>query len=73
MVEWGLTPLRAMQAATASGSELLRLPLVGTVEPGKEADVVLYAGNPLEDIGALLSPHLVMKAGDVVAGEGVAP
>ena len=69
MVQWGMTPLKAMQAATANGAELLRLPLVGTVEQGKEADLVLYEGNPLEDIGALLSPRLVMKAGDIVAGE----
>lgn len=69
MVRWGMTPLKAMQAATANGAELLRLPMVGTVEAGKEADLVLYDGNPLEDIGALLSPRLVMKAGDVVAGE----
>jgi imidazolonepropionase-like amidohydrolase len=69
MVQWGMTPLKAMQAATANGAELLRLPLVGTVEQGKEADLVLYDGNPLEDIGALLSPRLVMRAGDIVAGE----
>ena len=70
MVQWGMTPLKAMQAATATGSELLRLPLVGSVAPGKEADIVLFDGNPLEDITRVLAPRLVMKAGDVVVGEG---
>ncbi len=68
MVEWGMTPLKAMQAATANGAELLRLPLVGTIEMGKEADLVLFDGNPIEAIEHVLSPVLVMKAGDVVAG-----
>lgn len=70
MVQWGMTPLKAMQAATANGAELLRLPTVGTVETGKGADLVLYDTNPLEDISAALTPRLVMKGGDVVAGEG---
>jgi imidazolonepropionase-like amidohydrolase len=68
MVEWGMTPLKAMQAATANGAELLRLPLVGTIEVGKEADLVLFDGNPIDAIEHVLSPVLVMKAGDVVSG-----
>jgi len=68
MVEWGMTPLQAMRAATATGAELLRLPLVGTVEGGKEADLVLYEGNPVESIEQVLTPRLVLRAGDVVAG-----
>jgi imidazolonepropionase-like amidohydrolase len=66
MVEWGMTPLKAMQAATANGAELLRLPLVGTVDAGKEADLVLFDGNPIDAIEQVLAPVLVMKAGDVV-------
>ena len=61
-------PLKAMQAATASGAELLRLPLVGTIEEGKEADLVLFDGNPAEAIEHVVSPLMVLKAGDVVAG-----
>ncbi|MGH2594570.1 MAG: amidohydrolase family protein [Actinomycetota bacterium] len=66
MVEWGMTPLKAMQAATANGAELLRLPLVGTVEAGKEADLALFDGNPIEAIEQVLAPVLVMRAGDAV-------
>lgn len=68
MVEWGLTPLKAMQATTSNAAELLRLPEVGTVEAGKAADLVLYDANPVEQIDAVLKPVLVMKAGEVVGG-----
>ncbi len=68
MVEWGLTPLRAMQAATSNAAELLRMPHVGSVERGKAADLVLYESNPVEEIEAVLKPAVVMKAGEVVAG-----
>jgi imidazolonepropionase-like amidohydrolase len=68
MVQWGMTPLKAMQAATANGAELLRLPSLGTVEEGKGADLVLFDGNPAESIEHVVSPLLVMKGGDVVAG-----
>ncbi len=68
MVEWGVTPVRALQAATSNAAELLRLPEVGTIEEGKSADLVLWEGNPLDDISALLAPRLVMLGGEVVAG-----
>jgi imidazolonepropionase-like amidohydrolase len=73
MVAWGMTPLRAMQAGTANGAALLGLDAVGTVEAGKEADLVLYDGNPLEEMALLLTPRLVLRAGDVVAGELTPP
>jgi imidazolonepropionase-like amidohydrolase len=68
MVEWGMTPLRAMQAATSVGADLLRLPEVGTIEPGKAADLVLLDADPIEEIDAVLKPAMVMKAGEVAAG-----
>jgi imidazolonepropionase-like amidohydrolase len=66
MVEWGLSPLNAMRAATANGAELLRVPEVGTVEVGKQGDLVLYDANPVENIEAVLSPRAVWKAGEAV-------
>jgi imidazolonepropionase-like amidohydrolase len=69
MTAWGLTPVKALQAATSNAADLLRLPEVGTVEEGKAADLVLYDGNPLEEIEVLLKPALVMKAGEVVVGQ----
>jgi imidazolonepropionase-like amidohydrolase len=63
MVDWGMSALAAMRAATANGAELLRLPDVGTIEAGKLADLVLYAANPADDISAVLSPAGVWKSG----------
>lgn len=68
MVEWGLTPLKAMRAATSNAAELLRAGQIGTIEPGKAADLVLYDADPLDQIEAVLKPGLVMRAGEVVAG-----
>jgi imidazolonepropionase-like amidohydrolase len=70
MVEWGLTPLKALEAATSNAALLLRLAEVGTIEEGKAADLVLWKSNPVDDVTALLSPALVMKAGEVFAGPG---
>jgi imidazolonepropionase-like amidohydrolase len=42
--------------------------MAGRVQAGAEADLVLYDGDPLEEIERLLSPLLVLRAGDVVAG-----
>jgi imidazolonepropionase-like amidohydrolase len=68
MVEWGLTELKALQAATSNAAELLRVPEIGTVEEGKAADLVLYDGDPAEEIDLILKPALVLKAGEVVSG-----
>ena len=68
MVEWGLTALRAMRAATSEAAELLRLPDVGTVKAGNAADLVLYDADPIEGIDAVMKPALVMKAGEIVVG-----
>jgi imidazolonepropionase-like amidohydrolase len=68
MVEWGLTPLKALQAATSNAARLLRVDdRVGTVQEGKVADLVLYDGNPLDEIEAVLKPALVLRAGERVA------
>ena len=68
MVEWGLTPLRAMRAATSDAAELLRMPEVGSVRPGAAADLCVYDADPLEHIEAVLTPRTVLKAGEVVWG-----
>jgi len=69
MVDWGLTPLKALQAATSNAAELLRVSdTVGTVEVGKVADLVVWEGSPLEDVSSLLTPAMVMLGGDIVHG-----
>jgi imidazolonepropionase-like amidohydrolase len=69
MAEWGLSPLRAMRAATSDAAALLGRPDLGRIAAGVQADLLLFHENPLEEIGAVLKPALVLKNGDVVAGE----
>lgn len=67
MVEAGMDPMRAIQAATSVAAELLRLEQeIGAVKPGYRADLVAVPGNPLESIGLLHNVSFVMKAGAVV-------
>lgn len=48
----GLTPREALQAATRSAAEALGHPELGVIAPGKQADLLLLAANPLKEIGA---------------------
>jgi imidazolonepropionase-like amidohydrolase len=66
MVEYGMKPLDAIRSATVRTAELLRMDKqLGTLEPGKLADVIAVDGDPLQDIGALRRVAFVMKAGEV--------
>jgi imidazolonepropionase-like amidohydrolase len=71
MVEWGMTPLAAMRAATSAAVDLLRVGDRGRIVEGAIADLVLYAEDPLESIDALITPRTVFRDGEVVAGEPV--
>ena len=67
MVKLGLTPLQAIQAATVNDADLLGWSdKVGTIEPGKWADVVAVDGDPLADVTTLERVKFVMKGGEVV-------
>jgi imidazolonepropionase-like amidohydrolase len=71
MSEYGLGPFRAIQAATSDAAALLGLAgEVGTLEPGKQADLILVAGVPLAEPELWRDPArivFVMQAGRVVA------
>ena len=70
LVRGGMTPLQAIQAATVNASQLLgREKEIGTVEPGKYADLVAVEGDPLTDIGAMEHVVFVMKGGDVIKNQ----
>jgi imidazolonepropionase-like amidohydrolase len=67
MVEWGMTPLQAIQAATVHAADLLgRADQVGAVAPKLYADLVAVQGDPLTDITELERVRWVMKGGAVV-------
>ena len=66
MIQWGLTPMQAIQSATSHAAELLGWSdRVGSVAPGLYADLIAVAGNPLEDITELERVKFVMKGGVV--------
>jgi imidazolonepropionase-like amidohydrolase len=50
MVQAGLTPMQALVAATGAAARVSGLDQVGTIAPGKEADLLVLRGDPLEDI-----------------------
>jgi imidazolonepropionase-like amidohydrolase len=63
----GLTPAAALRSATADAAELLGISEgVGTVDVGKDADLVLVTGDPLSDIRATQNIELVVRQGVVV-------
>jgi imidazolonepropionase-like amidohydrolase len=67
LVELGMTPLQAITAATRVGAMAARgLDDFGTLEVGKRADILMFAGDPTEDIRAIERPAMVMKDGQVV-------
>lgn len=66
MVEHGMTPMQAIHAATVNAAQLLGLAdQVGTIEPGKSADLIAVAGDPLTDIGVLRNVSFVMARGRI--------
>ena len=68
-IRFGVAPKDALLAATAHGAEALRIESrTGTLEPGKDADVIAVDGNPLEDPGALERVVFVMKGGTQYRG-----
>lgn len=75
LVEAGMTPMAAIQAATYQAAKVLRAEKeLGSVEPGKLADLVAWRRNPLESVAVLATPpDLVMKGGVVVSGPGTGP
>jgi imidazolonepropionase-like amidohydrolase len=74
MVEWGMTPMQAIQSATTSGADLLGWSdRVGSVQAGRYADLVAVDGDPLRDITELERVKFVMKGGVVYKGGAGAP
>lgn len=66
MVQYGMTPMQAIQSATSAAADLLgHAREVGSIKAGKYADVIAVAGDPLKDIRVLEDVWFVMKDGKV--------
>jgi len=69
-VEYGMTPMQAIRSGTSEAAELLGWSdKMGTIEPGKWADIVAVSGDPLKDISELQRVKFVMKGGVVYKNE----
>lgn len=66
MVEGGMKPMEAIKAATSVNARILKMEnLLGSVQPGRYADIVAVTGDPLQDIKLLQDVVFVMKGGEV--------
>ena len=70
MVEWGMKPTDAIQAATIKAADLIGWSdKVGSIEPGHFADVIAVSGDPTSDVKLLENVQFVMKGGVVVKND----
>ncbi|MFI5114949.1 MAG: amidohydrolase family protein [Terriglobales bacterium] len=71
MVKYGMTPMQAIQAATTNAADLLgHSSEIGSIKPGKYADLIAVSGDPLKDISVLENVEFVMKDGKVYKQAG---
>jgi imidazolonepropionase-like amidohydrolase len=69
----GMAPLAALQTATVNAADLMGWSArTGSLEPGKWADIIAVASNPLDDVRVLQDVKFVMKAGVVYKSDGAA-
>jgi imidazolonepropionase-like amidohydrolase len=74
MVKYGMTPMQAIQAATINAAELMQFKdSVGSLEPGKYADIIAVEGDALDDLHSFMKVGFVMKGGRVYKGPGLKP
>ena len=66
MVQWGMTPIEAIQASTINTAELFGLNNIGEIKESFDADIVAVVGNPLDDITLLENIDFVMKEGQII-------
>jgi imidazolonepropionase-like amidohydrolase len=68
MVDYGMTPMEAIQAATRNAAQALgREADVGAIAPGRYGDIVAVAGDPLQNIRLLENVAVVIKGGVVAS------
>ena len=70
LVQFGLTPMQAIRAATSRAAEMLdEKGELGVVAPGAYADIIAVSGDPLKDVKELANARFVMKSGKVFKNE----
>lgn len=70
LVEAGLSPMEAIRSATVTAAEHVQMAdEIGTIEPGRFADIIAVYGNPLDDITELEDVDFVMQGGEVRSGQ----
>jgi len=70
MVKYGLSPMQAIQSATVNAADLIGwADRVGSLEPGKLADIIAVQGDPTTNVTVLEHVQFVMKGGQVVKNE----
>ena len=69
LVEYGCSPMQALQAATSWAAEAMGWTEIGLVQEGKLADMIAVPGNPLEDIGLMDKVSFVLREGQIVKGD----
>jgi len=73
LVDSGMTPIQVISAATKTNAEILdRFDELGSIEPGKLADIIIVDGDPLRNIEALDYVDVVIKDGIVYYSERAA-
>ena len=71
MVDWGMTPMQAIQCATTSAADLMGwADRIGRIAPGYYADIVAVEGDPLKDVTTLQHMAFVMKGGEIYKNAG---
>ncbi len=70
LVGAGMTPMDAIKTATGNAADLLGSGDVGTLQPGRYADVIAVEGDPLSDVKVLENVTFVMKGGAIVKAAG---
>lgn len=67
MVDWGMPPMEVIKSATSNAAKHLGWEdQVGSLQPGKYADIIAVAGDPLRDIRVLEDVKLVIKGGKII-------
>ena len=69
MVDYGMTPIKALQSATSLNARVFHLEQLGQLKSGYLADIIAVEGNPIEDIKVMEAVSFVMKDGIVYKNE----